>query len=120
MALLNSIERLGETRVVIMNLRGPLDIRGSRIIPASAKSTSAYQLFFFSQKGTDIADRFSMGIRSRLGLGPLTCPLPTTLRLKVFSLKERFGVDTGSEISPWFNAWRISDGREMGGKLMSS
>ena len=61
--------------------------------------------------------RFSMGIRSLLGL---VIPLQSPPRLYVLSLIDGFGVETGSEMSLWFNAMRISDGREMGEKLISS
>jgi hypothetical protein len=99
MALLDGLERLGETLIVLVNLWRPLDIRSHCVIPTAIHGRERSSAGFFNKR-SDIADRFSIGIRSLLRLAPLTFPLPSPLRLYLFSLKEGFGVEMGSDISP--------------------
>jgi hypothetical protein len=112
MTPLDVVERLGEALVEVVNLWRPLGVRSPCIIPATVRRSS---VIYRTYKRLESPHRFSMGIRSLHGF-PLTSPL----RPNVPALIAGFGVDTGSERSAWFNAMRKSDGRVMGGKLMSS
>jgi hypothetical protein len=93
MTSLDGIERLCETPVVVVNLWWPFGIRNPCIIPAS--------ISYFSIQRLMSPYRFSMGIRSLLGL---VVPLQSRPRLYVLSLIDGFGIETGSAMSPWFNA----------------
>ena len=115
MTPLDGVERLGEAPVVVVNLRRPLGVRSPCIIPATVRHSS---VIFHAYKRLISPHRFSMGIRSLHGLEAF--PLTSPLRPNVPALIAGFGVDTGSERSAWFNAMRKSDGRVMGGKLISS
>ena len=116
MTPLDGVERPGETSVVLVDLWRPLCFRSRHcVIPATVKDRERSSAILFFTR-SDITDRFSIGIRSLHRL----VPFPSPLALYLFSLKDGFGVETGREMSPWFNALRISGEREMGGKLISS
>ena len=98
MAPLDGLERLGETLVVLVNLWRPLDIRSPCVIPTTVHGRERSSASFFNKR-SDIADRFSIGIRSLLRLAPLTFALPSPPRLYLVSLKDGFGVEMGSDMS---------------------